>query len=134
MSFKRNPQFDPRLKATVVNVTQRAGGDVRDQVRSVIDNAEGGGAAYKHLPNRSSAPGSPPVSQSGELFDSIEASDIHSTDTTVEIHIGTKLFYGRFMEGGTKHTAPRPFLTPGLAQSHGKVMERFRGALGGGTA
>lgn len=69
-------------------------------------NTPGQGRTYKR--HRASKPGDPPAPDTGALRGSISIVWM-DPDT---IRVGTGLDYGRFLEFGTKHIAPRPHARP----------------------
>lgn len=110
-----NSSFRDRLYAATAKWMDDCGDAVVERAKSLIDEP-GSGEMYPHRFKRaSSAPGDPPVSQSGRLSDSISASAPSFSADGIEVRVGTSLFYGRLLEVGTSSMAPRPFLTPAIA-------------------
>lgn len=129
MSFTRNPSFEPELHRDIAARTKRAIGKVHQQAVSLLQSP-GSGQQYSAYSHPSSAPGDPPVSQSGELEASLAVSGPHDNGSEIEAAVGTPLIKGFFLEAGTANRAPRPFLRPALEMSRGAIMDEF----GGGDA
>ena len=73
----------------------------------------GSGRKYKRLPNRSSAPGETPAPQSGHLRqDWDDETLIEGSRVTSRIKIKSNVKYAKWLEGGTKKMASRPFIDP----------------------
>lgn len=124
---------------------QRASGEVRDAVsRAVVGTAlelqgniktsiargPASGRTYqKYKPRRvhtASAPGQPPMSDTGRLVNSIEFDKVGDLTATV----GSKLAYALYLEYGTRRMAARPFFRPAVEQIGPKYMARLEKALG----
>jgi len=72
-------------------------------------------AGRKRKPHQASSPGQPPASDNGKLVESIS----RKRDGLVAI-VWTELEYGKFLEFGTTHIAPRPWLTPAVEKNREK--------------
>jgi len=70
------------------------------------------GGGKPHVP---SSPGEPPHVDEGRLRSSI-THEIGGTRNVVEARVGTNVKYGRFLELGTRHILPRPWLRPAIMQ------------------
>jgi hypothetical protein len=81
-----------------------AGSSVVQEARSLLDSGSRTGTKYSNLPNRSSAPGENPRTQSGELAKSVyfDAGSVH------EFRVGAKAKHAKYLEFGTKHIKARP--------------------------
>lgn len=121
MTFRRNPQFDVSLRKAVADATRDGGKVVKEQVKSLLSDESGRSEADE-----------PPAMGSGDLFRSIEDSDLSDGADSLEVRVGSELVYSRWLEAGTWKMAPRPFLRPGLTLSQKAVMEKFRDRLKGG--
>ena len=75
----------------------------------------------KRKPHQASAPGQPPANDDGKLVESISRKREGLT-----AYVWTELEYGKLLEFGTTHIAPRPWLTPAVE----KNRERFPKELG----
>lgn len=107
----RNALLTQQLQSVIAKRMDDAGAEIVRQSRDLLDQG-GSGQEYEDR-RQASAPGEPPVTQSGELADSL----IHHTvirGDTITTHAGTTLFYGRMLEGGTARMEPRPFLQPAI--------------------
>jgi HK97 gp10 family phage protein len=116
---------------------------LQKRIRKRLSRA-GSGIQYPGNPARSSAPGQPPVAQSSLLRNSWVAGVKSKFRTRRKFGVrlaqgagfGEATKYAVFLEGGTKHMAPRPFLRPSVDQirpravtiflsRYGKVMEQI---------
>lgn len=75
----------------------------------IYSNYSTGGRASGHF---ASAPGEPPASDTGRLLSSIHHKIL--VENTVFARIGSDVQYAIYLELGTRHMAPRPFLRPAL--------------------
>jgi HK97 gp10 family phage protein len=73
-----------------------------------------------------SKPGQPPHVDTGRLRQSI-AWELHSDGRGVRI--GTNVNYGKYLEEGTRHMAPRPYLRPSLKESRAMIKMILSGSL-----
>jgi len=124
---------------------QRATGEVREAVsKAVIGTAlelqgdikqsiargPASGRTYeKYSPRRThtaSAPGQPPMTDTGRLVNSIEFDRIGDLTATV----GSKLVYAPWLEYGTSRMAARPFFRPAVEEIGPKFMARLERAIG----
>jgi len=127
---------------------RRASGEVRDAVsRAVVGTAlelqgniktsiargPASGRTYeKYNPRRThtaSAPGQPPMTDTGRLVNSIEFDKIGDLTATV----GSKLTYATYLEYGTNRMAARPFFRPAVEKITPKYQERLEKAINGAT-
>lgn len=69
--------------------------------------------------HRASAPGEAPAMDTGNLANSFEVEHPDSCEAIVSVH-GE---YAQYLEFGTEHMAPRPFLTPAANKVRGKFLE-----------
>jgi HK97 gp10 family phage protein len=101
-NFKR---IDKQMRKGVRRGSIRNGKELKIILKAGIKNPPKTGRKYANLPNRSSAPGQYPATQSGNLLNSVK----HKT-----VGLGFKLgysrqaLYGRFLELGRRRMAPRP--------------------------
>ena len=65
--------------------------------------------------------------QTGKLRDSIEVTRKGPARTAVEVGI----FYGKFLEFGTKHASAQPFLVPALEGKQETIVAKVEGVLRG---
>jgi hypothetical protein len=126
MTFRRNPEFMASVKGRFAQRLTRAGEKTRDNIVSLIEEPKDG-PQYPGVPNRSSEPGQPPASQSGELAESIRVDGPVIDDDQVAVHVNSPLFKARLLEAGTVSLAPRPFMLPGLLSSENDIKAAMRG-------
>lgn len=129
MSYRRNPEFMPALRREVSDRVGRSINHIQTEAEMLLE-APGSGEHYPGLPRRSSAPGEPPVTQFGELEESLGVSPTRETTQTISAAMGSPLVKARFLEAGTSIREPRPFLLPALLGSRDAVMRIFGGADG----
>lgn len=67
----------------------------------------------KRVPHRASAPGAPPATDTGRLLNSISHS-ISQQGPEWVARVEAKTNYSLYLELGTRHMAPRPFMRPAL--------------------
>lgn len=63
-----------------------------------------------HVP---SSPGEPPRIDTKKLHESIKT-ETQQDGNTIQTRVGTNVDYGRYLELGTRHILPRPWLRPAL--------------------
>lgn len=86
----------------------------------------GSGRKYKRLPNRSSAPGETPAPQSGHLRqDWDDETLIEGSRVTSRIKIKSNVKYAKWLEGGTKKMASRPFIDPIKKKAEPQIVEIY---------
>jgi hypothetical protein len=111
-------------KDNIRDSLRRHGKEVKDELRKVIETSVGKGIKYASLPNRSSAPGDAPVSQSGRV-----ASSFKYISRPMELVIGNEAKsddgdpYPAFLEGGTSNMEPRPYFIDNIERLHGRLQE-----------
>lgn len=74
--------------------------------RTAQDSMRGGG-----IPHVPSSPGEPPAVDTGTLRRSVQM-EVQDAPTLIIVRVGTNLKYGLFLEIGTVHIQPRPWLLP----------------------
>ena len=88
------------------------------------------GKKWPSLPNRSSAAGESPATQSGKLASSIRA--ILSPDKTeafVGVPNSANVNYAKWLEYGTRRIAPRPFVFVALQKNKKSIKDMYVKAL-----
>ena len=103
-------------KALERGIVQTANQVRNTAVRSVQDETMGtyvtrysqGGSAYDHVASR---PGNAPNTDTGALVNSIAVEKIRGEPVAF---VGSGLEYSKYLELGTKHMQPRPWLQPAL--------------------
>lgn len=73
-----------------------------------------------------SAPGQPPAVATGRLRQSVKT-EIDEGKDYVESRTGTDLDYGRYLETGTRHMRPRPWLKPTFDEEESKLKKIIGG-------
>jgi HK97 gp10 family phage protein len=129
------PQVEAEVRAKLARKVEAACIEVEDRAKALVSRpgtaprakATGGSSGRRLRRGRvygamRSAPGEPPLKQTGHLRRSIA----HEVDrATLVGRVGTNLRYGRFLETGTRKLAPRPWLRRALAESRGKIDRIF---------
>lgn len=126
MSFRRNPNFMPELKARVSRRAVVAGELVRQKMQTLIEEPKSG-SVYPGNPRASSAPGEAPASQSGDLVESLEVSAAIDNDSSIDVHVFSWLTRSRVLQDGTIDKAPRPFMVPALHESKTSILKTVSG-------
>ena len=80
------------------------------------------GRKYPNLPNRSSAPGEFPATQSGRLM----ASTGQETGPD-RVEVGATVKHARFLRAGTRKMAPRKMFAEALHEANRPPIGRFAG-------
>lgn len=93
---------------------------IQQEAKTVLSRA-GTGVWYSGQPARSSAPGEPPVAQTGTLRRSVQIDRTENKGRMPFVRVGTNLEYGPYLEFGTSRMAPRPWLRPAVAASRPRV-------------
>ena len=103
----------PRLKRGMHSAMYCAGRSHVLKLRRSLGQGTRSGNPYNFRGRRiiASAPGEFPALRSGDLLKST-AYKVHSHN---EFEFGDQVFYGRFLEEGTKKMSPRPHLLPIVA-------------------
>jgi len=104
--------------------------ELQGNIKTSIARGPASGRTYeKYNPRRThtaSAPGQPPMTDTGRLVNSIEFDKIGDLTATV----GSKLAYATYLEYGTSRMAARPFFRPAIEEIRPKYMARLEKALG----
>jgi len=104
--------------------------ELQGNIKTSIARGPASGRTYeKYNPRRThtaSAPGQPPMTDTGRLVNSIEFDKIGDLTATV----GSKLAYAAYLEYGTSRIAARPFFRPAIEEIRPKYMARLEKALG----
>ena len=92
------------------NALRVHGKEVKDKLTNTIKNARGSGRQYPNLPNRSSAPGEIPVSQSGKLENSFGyRTRVNELLIYNKARSRTGAPYPLFLNTGTRKMEPRQY-------------------------
>lgn len=102
---------------------ERAARKVQAEAISLIKTTSKTGHKWKNLPNKSSAPGEPPATQSGKL-----ATDVLYWKTGNQWKVGVKngaesSAYASYLEYGTERMKPRPFMRPAFWNVETEISE-----------
>lgn len=104
--------------------------ELQGNIKTSIARGPASGRTYeKYNPRRThtaSAPGQPPMTDTGRLVNSVEFDKIGDLTATV----GSKLAYATYLEYGTSRMAARPFFRPAIEEIRPKYMARLEKALG----
>jgi len=84
------------------------------------------GKRSKARDHRASAPGQPPAVDTGRLWSSIGV-DVRNDGLAADI--GPTVFYGKYLELGTKKMAPRPFMEPAMEANEGPFLRAIQAAI-----
>ena len=107
--------------------------ELQGNIKTSIARGPASGRTYqKYNPRRThtaSAPGQPPMTDTGRLVNSIEFDKVGDLTATV----GSKLAYATYLEYGTSRMAARPFFRPAVEQIGPKYIERLERAINGAT-
>jgi HK97 gp10 family phage protein len=71
---------------------------------------------------QASKPGEPPRKRTGNLQNSIKTEVL----TMVQVLVGPTVYYGKFLEFGTRKMAARPFMRPALKETQKSFSKLFR--------
>lgn len=82
--------------------------------------------SYSH---RASAPGQPPMSDTGRLANSVT----FDTDGPLTATVGSALIYARWLEYGTRKIKPRPAWVPAVEDMRPKYLSRLEKAIARAT-
>lgn len=117
--------LDESIKREMMRKGALATNTLRNVELEVLSKG-GSGRKYKRLPNRSSAPGETPAPQSGHLRqDWNDETLIEGNRVTSRIKSNVK--YAKWLEGGTKKMASRPFIDP-IKKKAGPQIEEIYGS------
>ena len=119
--------LDESIKREMMRKGALATNTLRNVELEVLSKG-GSGRKYKRLPNRSSAPGETPAPQSGHLRqDWDDETLIEGSRVTSRIKIKSNVKYAKWLEGGTKKMASRPFIDP-IKKKAGPQIEEIYGS------
>lgn len=143
-TLRRLRQFDAQADAEIGEALSEAGAIVQGTAVRMIQRGGRSGRVYHNTrrirrtksgdldkrfntgQHQASAPGEPPKTDTGVLVGSIKAVKVGE-----DVHVGTDVKYGRYLEFGTSNMAPRPWLIPSKEQSQRAVSRQFRNAIQG---
>jgi len=99
-----------------------------DVVKSIQRGPAGGRTYRKYNPRRThtaSAPGQPPMTDTGRLANSIEFDREGDLTATV----GSKVAYAAYLEYGTSRMAARPYFRPAVERIRDQFNDRLEQAI-----
>jgi len=103
--------------------------ELRGNIVKSIARGPASGVIYeKTNPTRThqaSAPGEPPMSDTGRLANSIEFDALDDLTVTV----GSRVAYAAYLEYGTSRMAPRPYFRPAVEDITPKYIRRLERAI-----
>lgn len=104
ISYNRFPSIKRKLLSEVDYIAEETGVDMQNHILEEMTAPKSGRMYGTH---QASAPGEYPAVWFGELFDSIT---VKKTPRQVRLIVNAK--HGVYLEYGTVHMAPRPFIAP----------------------
>lgn len=111
--------------------------ELRGDVIQSVQNGPASGRTYqKYKPRRvhtASAPGQPPMSDTGRLASSIYFTESFGARRGLEAQVGSNVVYARYLEYGTSRMAARPFFRPAVEEMRAKFQSRLEAAVSGAT-
>lgn len=107
--------------------------ELRGDVVKSINRGPASGVTYQKInpkrTHRASAPGQPPMTDTGRLANSITFDRAGPLTATV----GSNVIYALYLEYGTRRMAARPFMRPAVERIRPKFLERIEAAIRGAT-
>ena len=100
--------------------------EIRTEVITKIQQGPASGRIYRrgNITHQASAPGQPPMTDTGTLVRSVYF-DLKPLTATV----GSRLAYSHYLEFGTRRMAPRPVWMPAVKRSTAKLRQRIEANL-----
>lgn len=121
-------QATTMMRREVYRAVEETAYDVHAAAVKRIQSGPASGMIYeKHDPRRThkaSAPGQPPMSDTGRLAGSIEVKV-----SGMEAQVFTPVDYGRTLEFGTNRVAARPWLFPSVEENRPNFLRKLRSIL-----
>lgn len=121
-AVNRLPSISRDLAARVSRVVKQTANAITASAKERMAEPKTGRFYGSH---RASAPGEAPAIDTGNLAGSIEVE--MDGPLTAVVTVGAE--YGPFLEYGTAHIAPRPFLTPAVEEARPGFVEAVKQAL-----
>ena len=127
----RSIDFDKRKLRKAVRAGARL---VRREGRRLAGKKSGSGRRYRvwgDMLHRASAPGAPPAKLTGALQRSVFFRTLEGT-SGLAMSVGPsprRVFYARFLAGGTEKMDARPFMGEALERHEGPIRNALRDAL-----
>jgi HK97 gp10 family phage protein len=105
--YNRLPRLSAEMRRRVIDVVAKAARDVEANAKQGMQGPKSGAMYGNH---QASAPGEAPAIDTGNLINSM---DVSYENGGLTAYIGpADVEYGIYLEFGTLHMAPRPFMTP----------------------
>lgn len=124
---KKLKGFDAILDDELIKALYALGEKIKaDAVASLLGGNKSGRIYRRgHVEHRASAPGEDPASDTGRLAQSLA---VHTNEAkkTVEIKAGggsTSVGYAAYLEFGTKHILPRPYMRPAYKKNEKNIIK-----------
>ena len=105
--------YSAALRAKLSAIVKSTAQDVKAQAVVEITQGEKSGRIYSQhgVKHQASAPDESPANDTGNLINSISVEN--TGELTSVVNVGAP--YGLYLEVGTVHVSPRPFISPALA-------------------
>lgn len=97
-------EVEPYIVTKTRALVRQAGDEVVEGAIGLIKASPRSGRVYQY--GRASAPGEAPANQSGRL---VASAFVNLDGDAMHVRAGFGVDYSRYLEGGTRHMAPRPF-------------------------
>lgn len=116
--YNHFPRIAAALPREAARVVQETVLDIEGRIKTEMAAAKSGRMYGGH---QASAPGEAPAVDTGALIGSIQT-EVQGTEGVVFTNMG----YAVFLEYGTRHMAPRPFMTPAAEAARSEFMRKMR--------
>jgi len=128
--------YSTAVRQKLSGIVRKAAQDVAATAINEIQNGEHTGAIYmkgknKDRPHTASAPDESPATDTGNLINSINVDNGLLVNNTLSSTVNVGAEYGLYLEMGTVHIAPRPFLAPALVAVEPAFIAECEAALNG---
>lgn len=115
------------LKARAAQVVEETAEALAERMKAKILEPPKTGRIYRRQgeEHQASAPGESPANWTAELAESVKAEMIGPTEA--QVSVGAE--HGIYLEMGTRHIAPRPFVTPARDEIEPEFLEKAAALL-----
>lgn len=114
-------RYSEEIQQAIVDATNATAQKVRSDAIKKIQRSPATGTVYqKYNPRRThqaSSPGNPPRTDTGRLAGAISAELARKQTPVARVGVDRGVDYGFWLEFGTMHIRPRPFLIPSLEEN-----------------
>lgn len=120
----------PTLEKATRQALAKSALEIQKEAVKGIRQRSSGEKQRRYNPKRDvvvSKPGDPPNSDTGRLIQSVEFEIEENT-----AYVGSNLKYAAWLEFGTEHTEPRPWLAPALEKASTQVARFMQEAINSG--